>query len=254
MNKKDPIWEAKFKKRLLRVALGVLDSPGLAEEIVQEAYLKFLENESDPIENPSHWLYTVTRNLAIDRARRLIRERELLLLLPGLELSEQLDERHEIENRLAELIACLIQVSSSHTACIVLLHIVFGLSYEDIANISGRSPAACRQSVSRALRKCFTSIDSNLHYEEPAEASIFVHAILDASITPLIENLHGSPTANLSGVSVDYPSVCEIRTAVKTGVIRQALVLTASGVQWVLMHNDRALCVLGNSVQLAVTD
>lgn len=253
MNTDAPIWNTKFKQRLLRVALGVLDSPGLAEEVVQDAYLRFLEDKSDNIENPSHWLFTVTRNLAVDRARRLIRERELLLLLPGLDLPEHLDARHEIENRLADLIAYLIQVSGSHTACIVLLHVVFGVSYEDIANICGRSAAACRQSASRALRKCFTSIDSNLHDEELTEASVFVQAIFDASMTPLIENLRSTSTFNLTGDVVGCSNGCEmgceICTVNKTGVTRQALVINASGVQWVLIHDGRVLCELGNSAQ-----
>lgn len=249
MNTNDPIWGTKFKQRLLRVASGVLDSPGHAEEIVQEAYLRFLEGESDKIENPSRWLFTVTRNLAVDRIRRLIRERELLLLLPGLDLPEHLDEGHEIENRLAELIARLIQVSGSYTACIVLLHVVFGVPYDDIAKICGRSPAACRQSASRALRKCFTSIDSSLHYEELTEAGVFVHAIVNASMAPLIENLRGPLNDNLSRVAVGYPRGYEISALNKTGVTRQALVIKASGVQWVLIHDGRVLCELGNSAQ-----
>ena len=259
MNITEPIWDATFKQRLMRVALGVLESPGLAEEVVQEAYLRLLESESGTIENASHWLFTVTRNIAIDRARRLVRERELLLLLPGLDLTEHCDERYEVENRLTELIACLIHVSGSHTACIVLLHVVFGMSYEDISTICGRSPAACRQSVSRALRKCFTSIDSSFRDEEPVEACIYelailyAQAILDASLTPLIENLCSAQTVNLISALVDFPRGREICTMIKTGVTRQALVINSSGVQWVLIHDGRVLCELGNTDHFKVS-
>jgi len=258
MNIKPPIWNAKFKQRLQRVALGVLDSPGLAEEIVQEAYLRLLECESDTIENPAHWLLTVTRNLAIDKARRLTRERELLLLLPGLDLTEQFEAPHEIENRLAQLIACLIKVSDSQTACIVLLHVVFGVSYEDIATICDRSPAACRQTVSRTLRKCFTEVDSHVDDEDAEETSIFVHAILDASMTPLIENLMienlgGALTVNLSGVLFGYARGCRIRPPNNTGVIRQAFVINTTGVQWILIRDGRVWCVLGDTAQPAVS-
>lgn len=78
------IWNKTFKQQLTRIALGVIDSPELADEIVQEAYMKLVEVKAGSIDNPSHWLFKVTRNLAFDRARRLTRERELNLLLPGL--------------------------------------------------------------------------------------------------------------------------------------------------------------------------
>lgn len=248
-----PIWNAEFKRRLLRVALGVLESPGLAEEIVQEAYLRFLEAESGSIENPAHWLFKVTRNLSIDRARRLTCERELLLLLPGLDLAEAFDESYEIEDRLAQLITCLIHVSDLQAASIVLLHVVFGVPYDDIAIICDRSPAACRQVVSRALRKCFTSAESDLQYEKSAEATFFAHAIMDASITPFVESLGGALTVNFGGVSAGYSTTYEIRTLIKSGEITQALMLKASGIQWVLIHDGRVLCVLGNTAQLAIT-
>jgi len=245
-----PIWDAKFKQRLLRVAAGVLDTPALAEEVVQEAYLRLLEAEAEKIKNPAAWLFTVTRNLSVDKARRLFRERELLLLLPGLDLPEQRDERHEIENRLAQLVTSLIQASGSHTASIVLLHVVFGVSYEDIATITGRTSAACRQSTSRALRKCFSFADADLRDEEPAETTVFVHAILDATMTPLIDNLRGALPIDTSGLSgaagamLSFESNFNIRTPLETGGIRQAFVFTPSGVQWALIYGGRVVSVL----------
>jgi len=207
MTTKNPIWGTTFKQRLLRVALGVLDSPAQAEEIVQEAYLRLLECDYDSIKHPSLWLFTVTRNLAIDRARRLTREREVLLLL------------------------------------------VFGLSYEEIAKISGQSTAACRQSASRALRKCFASRNSELQAnKEPAEAYIFVLAIQDASMTPLVDNLRGLLTAKSSGISMIGSTSYKTDRPIKTGAVRQALVLTESGVQWALVRDGCVLCVMGSTV------
>jgi len=251
MNAQAPIWNAKFKQRLLRVALGVLDSPGLAEEVVQEAYLRFLETESGSIENPSQWLCKVTRNLSIDRARRLICERELLLLLPGLDLSGPGDEQYEIEDRLAELIASLLYVSDLQATSIVLLHVVFGVPYDDIASICDRSPSACRQVASRALRKCFDSTKPDIPFDEFAEATIFAHAILDASTTPFVESLGGALTINSISAFAGCSTTHEIRTVIKAGEIKQALMLKASGIQWVLIHDGRVLCVLGNTARLA---
>jgi len=244
MNTPEPIWNAETKRRLLRVALAFLDSPELAEEVIQQAYLRLLGSDFNAIEHPSNWLVTVTRNLAIDRARRMARERELLLLLPGFELPECPEQAHAVENRLADLISSLLHASGSYAASIVLLHVVFGLSYEEIAAICGRSPAACRQIASRALRRCFSFIDSDAVHDrvaDTADTDVYVQAIVEASMTPLFEILSSAGTVNANGVPVCYASSDE--------GMRQVLVLHSTGVQWVLIHNSRVLSVLGSASQ-----
>lgn len=234
---------------MFRAAQTILDSRVLAEEIVQDAYLRLLENESRSVENPSAWLIKVTRNLAIDQARRRVRERELLQLVPGIDMSEHHDGQHAIESRLFEIVACLLHVSDSQVTAIVLLHAVFGMSYQDIATICSRSPTACRQTVSRALRKCFSALDSEETFDKAPETDMYVHAILEASTAPLIDCLNVDTPVSIQNslapnhrrrFSDSLPS-----NAVRT---RQMLVLTPTGVKWALVLDGMVLCPLESIV------
>jgi len=235
MKKQDPIWsDAQARNRLLRIALMFIDSPSLAEEIVQEAYLRLMENDVNDIEVPLAWLTTVTRNLAIDQARRLLRERKLLRLVPETGLSqynpEAHDEHHSFDSRLSELVSGLLHVSNSVTTAMVLLHVVFGLSYKDIAIASGRSPTACRQAASRALRRCYKHLEEDEQWEKATHTDLYVHAILNSSMPPLIDSLNMPTPVSLLGVTASVSASTE-----------QVLVITADGVQWALVLNGHVL-------------
>lgn len=65
-----------LRGRLFGLAYRMLGSSGDAEDIVQEAYLRWHQAERERIENPEAWLVTTTSRLAIDRLRRLKTERE----------------------------------------------------------------------------------------------------------------------------------------------------------------------------------
>lgn len=244
MTNQYPIWnDAELRHRLTRVALAVLDSPVIAEEIVQEAYFRFLDSDVSAVENPASWLIKVTRNLAIDQARRRLRERKLLLLIPGLDLYEPDHGQFAAESRLTEMVSCLLRVSDSKATAIVLLHVVFGMSYEDIATICGRSPAACRQAGSRALRKCLKVLEADQPYDEKVNTDMYVYAILEASMAPLIDSLNDSSPFSMQSFGVNYLSrFCDNLPSI-TGRTRQVLVLTATGVQWALVLDGMVLCL-----------
>ena len=246
--------DAELRHRLTRVALAVLDSPVIAEEVVQEAYLRFLENDIGAVEKPTSWLLKVTRNLAIDLARRKLCERKLLLLMPGLNFFEPNHRLHAAESRLAELVSCLLHVSDSQITAIVLLHVVFGMSYEDIATLCGRSPAACRQAGRRALRKSFKVLDADEPYDEKANTDMYVHAILEASMAPLIDALNvSSPVSMQNFVANPLSSHCDSLPS-NAGRTRQVLVLTSTGVQWALVLDGMVLCLPASTTYASSSD
>lgn len=234
--------DADLRRRLTRVALAILDSPMLAEEIVQEAYLRLLVASSGTVENPSSWLFTVTRNLALDQARRRLRERELIRLMPDEHLFELNDGLHATNSRIAEIVSRLIEVSDAQVTAILLLHIVFGMSYEEIATICGRSSAACRQAGSRALRKCLNSMQADLPFDETVNTELYVHAILHVAIAPLIDSLSvTTPVSMQSHALVHSGRSCNLQPS-RSCRTRQVLVLTATGVKWALILDGVTLC------------
>ena len=246
--------DAQFRHKLTRVAVAILDCPLLAEETVQEACLRLLLAKSGSIENPSSWLVTVTRNLALDQARRISRERQLLLLLQDLNRNNLHDDQHALVSRLADIVSRLIAVTDSSVTAILLLHIVFGVSYEDIAIISGRTSAACRQAAHRALSKCRKAIDTEEPYDESLQTDTYVHAILDAAMTPLIDSLSVTSPVSMQSqaelLSLRYNN-CLLSTA---GETRQVLVLTATGVKWALVFEGVVMCLFDNTVITSSAD
>jgi|GEM_PF-523377 len=255
MDKQYPILkDANLRRQLIRVALAILDSPILAEEVVQEAYLRLLTTTSGAVESPSSWLVTVTRNLALDQARRRLRERKLLLLLSSQDLFELHDKQQANDIRLAEIISYLIDVSDSHVTAILLLHIVFGMSYEDIAIICGRPSAACRQAARRALSKCLNAINVDKPYNVTAVTDMYVHAILHATMSPLIDTLsETSPSGMQSCATMHSGKSCNHLPST-TCRTRQVLVLTDTGVKWAFILDGIVLCQFDNAVITAGID
>src|SRR5687767_11132841 len=62
--------------RLFGLAYRMLGSRAEAEDILQEAYLRWHEADRGAVQNPEAWLVTTTTRLAIDRLRRLKTERD----------------------------------------------------------------------------------------------------------------------------------------------------------------------------------
>ena len=258
MNKPYLVWQdVGLKHRMMRVALQVLDSHALAEEVVQQAYLRLLERDVGAVANPSSWLLKVTRNLAIDRGRRLSRERELLRLVPCSDLcapcTDPDDDRHAIESRLAQIVSSLLQASGTRVTAIILLHIVLGLSYEDIAKISGHSAASCRQSVRRVRRKCADNIDAEELATDKNNVDMYVQAILDASMEPLMESLSVQLPVSMQQGVVMSSLLCRYCNDVpsRSGRTRQVLALTSTGVQWVLVLDGMVLCEVDNNLDFS---
>jgi RNA polymerase sigma-70 factor (ECF subfamily) len=136
------------RQRLISAARRLLGSRADAEDAVQDTYVRALATFPDcPAPQPA-WLYTVLRNIAIDRLRRKQLESEHADAgLPAEGSSEPLMEvRSECEAALRHLLS---RVSPAEAAAI-LLRDVFEFDYDEIARIIGKSEAASRQFLHRA--------------------------------------------------------------------------------------------------------
>jgi RNA polymerase sigma factor (sigma-70 family) len=136
------------RQRLVSAARRLLATRADAEDAVQDTYVRALEAYPDWLGTRPAWLYTVLRNIAIDRLRRKQLESEHA----GLELSLQeswqplTEARSECEAALRHLLS---RVSLAETAAI-LLRDVFEFDYDEIGRIAGKSEAASRQFLHRA--------------------------------------------------------------------------------------------------------
>ncbi|HEY3517461.1 MAG TPA: RNA polymerase sigma-70 factor [Gammaproteobacteria bacterium] len=143
--------------RLWGVAYRMLGSRADADDMVQEAYLRWHGVPSAEVRTPEAWLVTTTTRLCIDRLRQLRAEREAYigpwLPEPLVEESPAADAATELASDLSMAFLALLERLAPEERAAFLLHDVFEADYDEIAAALGKSEAACRQIVSRARRR-----------------------------------------------------------------------------------------------------
>jgi RNA polymerase sigma-70 factor, ECF subfamily len=144
-----------LRGRLFGLAYRMLSSRAEAEDIVQEAYVRWHQNQT-PVENPEAWLVTTTSRLAIDRLRRLKTEREAYVgpWLPEPIVTQPPPDRDlDLADDLSMAFLTLLERLAPEERAAFLLHDVFDVGYPEIASVIDRSEAACRQVVHRARER-----------------------------------------------------------------------------------------------------
>lgn len=131
---------------LLRVAYRMLGSMSDAEEMVQEAFIRWAEADRAAVQVPAAFLRRVVTRLCLDHLKSARVRRETYT---GPWLPEPLVEEEPVEDVTLPLMLALERLSPLERAAF-LLHDVFGDSFEDVAAYLGRDPAACRQLAARA--------------------------------------------------------------------------------------------------------
>jgi RNA polymerase sigma-70 factor, ECF subfamily len=170
----DGTFEA-LRGRLFGLAYRMLGSRAEAEDIVQEAYLRWHETDRRQIENPEAWLVTAATRLAIDRLRRLKTEREAYtgpwLPEPMVTRTPSPDYHLDLADDLSIAFLTLLERLAPEERAAFLLHDVFDVGYGEIAGVLDRSEAACRQVVHRA-RERVRSDRKRFEVSESAKASM----------------------------------------------------------------------------------
>ena len=144
-----------LRPRLFGLAYRMLGSRAEAEDVVQDAYVRWHQADTSEVRNAEAWLVATTTRVTIDRLRRLKTEREAYkgpwLPQPLLADAPPPPDRHvELADDLSMAFMVLLERLGPDERAAFLLHDAFDCGYADIARILGKSEAACRQLVSRA--------------------------------------------------------------------------------------------------------
>jgi RNA polymerase sigma-70 factor, ECF subfamily len=136
---------------LFAIAYRMLGSVADAEDVVQEAFLRYHAADVEP-DSPKAYLATITTRLAIDHLRSARTQREVY---PGEWLPEPLAEddaaQHaEMADSLSLAFLHLLEKLSPVERAVFLLREVFDYPHEDVARIVGKSPANSCQILARA--------------------------------------------------------------------------------------------------------
>ncbi|MGH7022011.1 MAG: sigma-70 family RNA polymerase sigma factor [Caulobacteraceae bacterium] len=135
-----------LRPRLARVAYRMLGSVADAEDVVQEAFIRWMKVERAEVREPEAFLRRAVTRLCLDQLKSARRKRETYI---GPWLPDPIVEEEEQEDVTLPLMLALERLSPLERAAF-LLHDVFGVTFEEVAATIQRDPAACRRLASRA--------------------------------------------------------------------------------------------------------
>ena len=137
---------------LFAIAAGMLGRPAEAEDVVQEAFARLAGASIDDIDNVRGWLVVVTRRLCLDRLGSADARRTIATAEPPEAAQEGVDpaDRLTLDDEVRRALAVVVDRLSPAERTSFILHDIFGFPFDAVAELVGRTPAACRQSARRA--------------------------------------------------------------------------------------------------------
>ena len=163
------------RRQLINLAYRLLGSLAEAEDVVQETYARWYamsRQQQDTIESPGAWLTTVASRICLDQlgSARARRERYVGEWIPEPlpEPTEWVDgraggaavdpaDRVTLDESINMAFLVVLESMTPRERVAFILHDVFRYSFNEVAEIVGRSPAACRQLASSARRRIHAS-------------------------------------------------------------------------------------------------
>lgn len=188
-------------RRLRALAYRMLGSRADAEDIVQEAWLRWTEVDESTVKHAGAFLSRMVTNLCLDKLRSAAAQREHYI---GVWLPEPLLEEDDLfgwtpgpekqaefaEDVSVAFMLALERLSPLERAAF-LLHDVFGLDYDEIARHLERTETACRQLASRARKNIRSDYARREVAQEERDRLVdaFMHAVRSRDVTALAQVL-----------------------------------------------------------------
>jgi RNA polymerase sigma-70 factor (ECF subfamily) len=145
------------RPRLFGLAYRMLGTPGDAEDVLHDAWLRWHEQDTALLDDPEAWLVTVTTRLALDRLRRAKTERQHHVgpWLPEPLIAEEEEPQTKAERGESLQISFLLMLErlSAEERAAFLLHDIFDYSHAEAAAMLGIAEDACRQRAHRAKQR-----------------------------------------------------------------------------------------------------
>ena len=194
---------------LFGVAYRMLGSAAEAEDLVQDAYLRYRMADQGEVRNPRSYLVTIVTRLCLDhlKSARVQRERYIGPWLPEPVLTTENDWRLvpegliDLRESVSMAFLLLLERLGPVERAVLLLHDVFDYSHAEIAAIVGRGEPACRQVLKRARDRI--SEGRRRHTPSLERQRVltgrFLHAASTGDISALIELLAEDVTAYSDG-------------------------------------------------------
>lgn len=183
---------AASRPHLLGVAFRMLSSQAEAEDAVQEAWLRVQRADITSLDNPRGWLTTVVARVCLDmlRTRKARRERPAELdpdaaeAVAGLNAVDATTPEQSalLADSVGAALMAMLETLNPNERLAFVLHDLFDLPFEEIAEVLSSTPAAARQLASRARRRMQGAREQN-EDANPQRQRQVVEAFLLASRT-----------------------------------------------------------------------
>jgi RNA polymerase sigma-70 factor (ECF subfamily) len=250
-------WTA-HRSHLIDVAFRMLGDIGAAEDVVQEAFSRLAKTQQGEVQDARGWLTVVTSRLCLDRIRSAQSKRELLYDFSDHEPAGSLGAREldpadrvTLDDSVRLALLVMMQKLNPAERVVLVLHDVFQMRFEDIAETVGRPVATCRQLAKRARQRIESDAVGrrfDITTEEHREVTDrFIAACARGDIGALVGVLAPDASGEVDlGVSVSAPGVTHGSEIVASNLVsywaEATLVSVPSGAgPAVLAFRDRRL-------------
>lgn len=221
------------RPHLRAVAYRMLGSTGEADDAVQEAWLRLSRSDATEIENLGGWLTTVVARICLNmlRSRNSRREEPLDIHVPDPIVApiDETDPEHEVllADSIGIAMQMVLETLSPAERLAFVLHDMFGVPFDEIAEIVDRTPDAARQLASRGRRRLRAAdpVAAPDLEEQRKVVEAFVAAAREGDFDRLLDVLH--PDVVLRADAGPGAAGTEIRGA--EAVVAQARTFAAMG-------------------------
>jgi RNA polymerase sigma-70 factor (ECF subfamily) len=238
------------RTHLRAVAYRMLGSPSVADDAVQEAWLRLSRSDTSGVENLRGWLTTVVARVCLDmlRSRKARREEpldeDIDIDAPFVSREDTTDAEREVllADSLGLALLTVLETLAPAERVAFVLHDMFDLPFDEIAPVVGRSPAAARQLASRARRRVQGApaasdvdrsrqrevVDAFLAASRGGDLNALL-AVLDPDVV-----LRADPAAVQAGASAEVRGAAAVADTFKGRAVaaRPALIDGAAGAVW----------------------
>jgi RNA polymerase sigma-70 factor (ECF subfamily) len=180
---------ASARPLLFSIAYRMLGSVMDAEDLVQDAYLRWQDASDIDVRSPRAYLTTIVTRLAINHLRSARTKRETYVgpWLPEPLVTEDTPDHVELAESLSLAFLVLLERLSPNERAVFLLHDVFDFEYAEIAEIVDKTEANCRQLLARAKKRVATP--GPRFESDPAQAQRLTEGFTEAARAGDMEGL-----------------------------------------------------------------
>jgi RNA polymerase sigma-70 factor (ECF subfamily) len=180
------------RRHVLDIALRMLGNLPEAEDVVQEAFARLTRADMDEIDEVGGWLVVVASRLCLDRLRSERRHPtvpDATLEYRAAEHAIDPADRVTLDDNVRIALHVVLERLTPAERTAFVLHDIFQYPFTEIAEIVGRTPAACRQLASRARRTISADAGATRFRVEPADDRRVAERFIAACTTGDLDGL-----------------------------------------------------------------